>query len=426
MHHLSSNSPTSAERRVNGINKISLLLTTLAIAIVVFAIMPIILHHSVDVRPTNNAPHQLMHQLRRATITSSKRNGKTSTIETIKYQLNDEEVFNFAYEDEHMRDIPPLPPDISGSGRFLLLNALEKRSVWDDELDSDIETERCRKYFSYTDGVKHFSDYKGRKRRRLFLGSLIADDSWHALGALAMETYGVYTAVAFVESNRTQTGTPRELRFVNGTVDHTILMESNLFGPNTTVMLDYFSFEGKLDAGHLVREQMQRSLIIDMWKRAGMTPDDIGVITDADETPTRDMLRAAQTCDFPHLNHDTQNCHTAKLIVSSMVFEGSPECMTVTRDWMHPDLILGKCIEGIGDDEFKLDDSQRQRKFAWRKKPYTHKFGNYSGWPKEKTSEYIAIGTDTIHQYNSIFILIQTFLFCEKSFPTMECSRFST
>ena len=94
-----------------------------------------------------------------------------------------------------------------------------------------------------------------------------------------------------------------------------------------------------------------------------------------------------------------------------MVFEGSPECMTVTRDWMHPDLILGKCIEGIGDDEFKLDDSQRQRKFAWRKKPYTHKFGNYSGWPKEKTSEYIAIGTDTIHQYNSIYYSHSNFPF---------------
>jgi len=93
-----------------------------------------------------------------------------------------------------------------------------------------------------------------------------------------------------------------------------------------------------------------------------------------------------QTCDIPQLNPETQNCHTAKVIASSMVFEGSPECMTVTRKWMHPDLILGKCIEGIGDDEFKLDDEQRQRKFAWRKKKYTHKYGNYSGWPKEKTT----------------------------------------
>ena len=52
-------------------------------------------------------------------------------------------------------------------------------------------------------------------------------------------------------------------------------------------------------------------------------------------------------------------------------------------------MILGKCIEGIGDDEFKLDVSQRQRKFAWRKKPYTEKYSNYSDWPKEKKSELL-------------------------------------
>ena len=119
------------------------------------------------------------------------------------------------------------------------------------------------------------------------------------------------------------------------------------------------------------------------------TPDDIGVLTDADETPTRDFLRAAQSCDMPYLDPKRQNCHTAKLIAASLVFEGSPECLTVTRDWMHPDMILGKCIEGIGDDEFKLDVSQRQRKFAWRKKQYTEKYSNYSHWPKEKKSELL-------------------------------------
>ena len=51
-------------------------------------------------------------------------------------------------------------------------------------------------------------------------------------------------------------------------------------------------------------------------------------------------------CDIPQLDPVMQNCHTAKLIVAPMVFEGSPECMTVTRKWMHPDLILGKCIYG--------------------------------------------------------------------------------
>mmetsp|Transcript_15876 Transcript_15876/g.34351 ORF Transcript_15876/g.34351 Transcript_15876/m.34351 type:complete len:533 (-) Transcript_15876:46-1644(-) len=359
--------------QVKGVNKVSLLLFVLAVAIFLFATAPIFLHHSM-VRPTNKAPHQLL-----------PRKGKTSTIEIVKYELDDKEVFNFAYEDEHTTNVT-LPPDIGGAGRALLLSALEERPIWDDDIDPEIETERCRKYFSYRDYKKYYTDYKPRKRRRVFLGSLIADDSWHALGALAMETYGVYTAVAFVESNRTQTGDPRKLRFANGTVEHKILVESNLFGPNTPVLMGYFEYEGKIDGGGLIREHMQRNMIIDLWKKAGMTPEDVGVLTDADETLTRDFLRAVQTCDMPELNPETQNCHTAKVIASSQVFEGSPECMTVTRKWMHPDLILGKCIEGIGDDEFKLDDTQRQRKFAWRKKEYTQKFGNYSGWPKDKTT----------------------------------------
>ena len=39
---------------------------------------------------------------------------------------------------------------------------------------------------------------------------------------------------------------------------------------------------------------------------------------------------------------------------------------------------------GVGEDEFKLTDMQRQQKLAWRKSEYTHKYGNYSVWQKEK------------------------------------------
>jgi len=39
-----------------------------------------------------------------------------------------------------------------------------------------------------------------------------------------------------------------------------------------------------------------------------MMPDDVGVLTDdADETLTRDFLRAVQTCDFPYLDPEIQN-----------------------------------------------------------------------------------------------------------------------
>ena len=56
--------------------------------------------------------------------------------------------------------------------------------------------------------------------------------------------------------------------------------------------------------------------------------------------------------------------------------------MTVTRKWMHPDVILGKCIEEIGHKMFQLTVTQRQRAYAWRKDAYSAKL-NYSAWPKK-------------------------------------------
>jgi hypothetical protein len=113
-----------------------------------------------------------------------------------------------------------------------------------------------------------------------------------------------------------------------------------------------------------------------------MTEYDVGILSDTDETPTRDFLRALQSCDFPEL-HTTRDCWAPKIVVASNVFEGSPECMTVTQKWMHPDVILGKCIEGIGSKEFELTVKQRQRAYAWRKDEYSAK-SNYSSWPKDK------------------------------------------
>eukprot|EP00957_Ditylum_brightwellii_P108601 8282963-Ditylum_brightwellii.AAC.1 len=62
--------------------------------------------------------------------------------------------------------------------------------------------------------------YGGRtERRRIFVGSLIADDSWHVIAANVLETYGIFHSVTFVESNRTQSFQKRELRFTPGSDD---------------------------------------------------------------------------------------------------------------------------------------------------------------------------------------------------------------
>ena len=275
------------------------------------------------------------------------------------------------------------------AGKSLLIHALTPRPVPDRLVNPAYERHRCSKYFYYEDNKPSFISYNGtnhssrrQQRRRLFLGSLIADDSWHALGAIAMESYGIYTAVVFVESNRTQTGTPRELRFTNGSEQYNLLVERQLFGPDTQVLVDHYSYEGEIDGGGLIREHRQRARIIELWKQAGMTANDVGILSDADETPSRDFLRALQSCDFPELRED-QNCYAPKIVVASNVFEGSPECMTVTRKWMHPDAMLGKCIDGIGDKEYQLTEKQRQRAFAWRKDEFSAKL-KYTDWPKDK------------------------------------------
>jgi hypothetical protein len=98
------------------------------------------------------------------------------------------------------------------------------------------------------------------------------------------------------------------------------------------------------------REQLQRQRILYRWKEGGMTKFDVGVIADADEAFTRDFLMAAKFCKIPQFQvGPKQTCKEPKLVASTMVFESSPECITVGRSWYHPDMIIGDCIEHIGD-----------------------------------------------------------------------------
>ena len=81
---------------------------------------------------------------------------------------------------------------------------------------------------------------------------------------------------------------------------------------------------------------------------SGMRPDDVAIIADADETYTRDFLRALQICDIPELRPG-QNCRTPKLIGSTLILESSPECITISKRWHHPDAVLGECVHLIGN-----------------------------------------------------------------------------
>jgi len=213
------------------------------------------------------------------------------------------------------------------------------------ETQGDIETEiaRCARY-----GYEY--NHEVGKRRRVFMGSLIADDSWHVIAAHAAEAYGLYHTVAFIESNTTPTQTVRETRFDKGSLNYRML-QSGIFGPNTDVYVDF-----RVDAAkHLpnldpfFRENLQRSHITQRWKEAGMQPDDIGIICDVDEVYTRDFLLALQSCDVPKFRRG-QDCHSPEITGMGLKFQLVPDFTFPPGNYYpRPQTVIGECIDKIGD-----------------------------------------------------------------------------
>ena len=166
-----------------------------------------------------------------------------------------------------------------------------------------------------------------------------------------MEAFGVYHVVAFVESNQThgREGT-RDFRMFPGSSELNLL-QSGMFGPSTPVSVDQYvnhELARKIKAGFLI-QHVQRDKILEIWKEQGMTSADIGILSDADEVFSRDFLRAMQICDVPRFRPG-QDCKSPKVVAATLVFEGSPNCITANRRWFHPDAVLGECIHGIGNE----------------------------------------------------------------------------
>ena len=197
---------------------------------------------------------------------------------------------------------------------------------------------RCDRY-----GLKPLED--GAPQRRIFFGSMVADENWQVHVIHAIEVHDVYHVAVFIESNTTHMASPRPLRYKNSN-EGDLLTQSDMFGPNTHVYLDYW-LEDKPDLMAMDRESEQRNTIIRRWKDAGMTENDVGIMADADEFFSRDFVRALQTCDFPALRSE-QSCLKPKVVALSLSFEMSPYCIK-ERHWFHPDAIRGECLEGIGD-----------------------------------------------------------------------------
>jgi len=90
---------------------------------------------------------------------------------------------------------------------------------------------------------------------------------------------------------------------------------------------------------HDLHEQLQEDGVVLKWKTDGMRPDDVAIVSDTDETFTRDFLRALQICDLPQFRPN-QSCEAPEYLGSTLIMEGSSDCITKGRRWYHP----GECV----------------------------------------------------------------------------------
>ena len=285
----------------------------------------------------------------------------------------------------------------------VLLGAAAFRHKEDDRFQSSdplVEEARCQRYGFELDTSKPLH------RRRTFWGSLIADDSWHALGIAAMEYHGLIDTIVFVESNTTQTLAPRTMRFSHNSSRKKVLTSPLLWGEQTRVHVDYYLKENSNFGNHgLWRENDQRDVIIQRWKENGMTEQDVGLISDVDEVVTRDFLQALRTCKIPELlptfkenrtlGHpagaviEHYDCLEPKILANTLVYEGSPLCRPPSIRWHHPDFIVGGCIEGIGDASLRRTPTPRE----------VAPFGAYtrlSDWRSKLKNVTLPGSTDTV------------------------------
>lgn len=126
-----------------------------------------------------------------------------------------------------------LYPKDAKSAKILLAAAQNTpRPIPDSIIDHDVERARCTRY------KLNYTPNNNNKRRRIFWGANIADDSWNVISVQALETYGIFHTAAFVESNRTMAN-ERKLRFADGSLNKQVLM-GGMFGEDTKVSVDYY------------------------------------------------------------------------------------------------------------------------------------------------------------------------------------------
>ena len=214
-----------------------------------------------------------------------------------------------------------IPITLNTNGNEIGILSTKDRSYFrhhQEQIDALGHNERCHRYgfgavgsttkdtnrkpgkFNLLNGNK-----SKRKRRRIFLGVLIASEPWELFEIVTTETYGLYDGIVLVESNRTINFSPRQVTLVDNTVESsaggmgsTTTPNSSITTTTTHIIQHLFQtqnvqlrFYVNEDAtiNDLDRESAQREDVVLGWKELGMKGEDIGIISDMD---------VVLTCDF--------------------------------------------------------------------------------------------------------------------------------
>lgn len=198
------------------------------------------------------------------------------------------------------------PANLNGE---LTWDSAHQHLLGDDDIDVEVEKKRCERH-----GLEYTNTTLSR-RRRLFLGALIADDSMEVLQAIGAEGYNIFHTVSFIETNVTQNLTPRQWKF--GLKSENLSRLQQLFGPRTKVSVDYYvSSSNTTDGDDLLTGALSEGNNL-RWKINGMRDDDVAIVVDVDETSfSKDFLRVLQLCELPELRPG-QRCLMRKVLASS-------------------------------------------------------------------------------------------------------------
>lgn len=288
---------------------------------------------------------------------NSNRNSTTSSIVGSSSSIVQDAVTLATTNSQQQQQFDPSP--LSSIPDFELADLFRTEH---ERIDSEPHTQRCKRYGFTFDPNKSVP-------RRVFVGLPIADDNMETVVMQAVENYNIFHTIVFSESNRTQDGTPRTMRYNVGSPAWTQLTQTNLFGADTNVVVDYW-LEGNdwTGANGFDVQGSHRNSIVPNFKAAGMRRNDVALIADVDEVVSRDFVRAIQYCVIPQWQNISDSCDKPKIITAAINFEGSPHCITKNLGF-HPDFCLGACVEHIGDQTGRIVPERSYRREYGQRAP---------------------------------------------------------